>query len=95
MSEEERREYLRRQSHEQLEIFILNDEYLESIMQDKLFLLAGCSEFGGADGTVGACVECFELNRALHERCCLFQEMLEKYRKSKQKGAVTDGEDKG
>ena len=70
---ETKREWLKKQSHEQLEIFVFNHEYTESVLRDRLFLLSGCHDFGGQDGTNGSCVECCYNNPELHERCCLFQ----------------------
>lgn len=78
-----KREFLAQQTHEQLEIFVLNHEFTEKTLRDRLFLLAGCHNFGGQDGTDGSCVECFYKNKQLHERCCLFQTVSHAYHCSK------------
>lgn len=71
--EKSKREFLKNQSHEQLEIFVLNGDAIEDDLRNRLFLLSGCGNFGGQDGTDGSCVECFYNDRELYERCCLFQ----------------------
>lgn len=74
-----KREYLKNQTHEQLEIFVMNGDMQEEILRDRLFLLGGCHNFGGQDGTDGACVDCCYENRALFDRCCLFQNVCHSY----------------
>lgn len=76
---EEKHKFLKNQSHEQLEIFVLNGDAVEDNLRSRLFLLAGCGNFGGQDGTDGSCVECYYNNRELHERCCLFQTVAHTY----------------
>ena len=80
---ENKHDFLAKQSHEQLEIMVLNGEMVEDNLRDRLFLLTGCSNFGGQDGTDGACIDCYYNNRDLHERCCLFQEISRKHFMSK------------
>lgn len=77
------REWLAKQTHEQLEIFVLNHEYTEDLLREKLFLLTGCRGFGDADGMDGVCVECCYTTPEQHKRCILFQEMFHKYRQEK------------
>ena len=77
------RDWLSKQSHEQLEIFITNLEYQSELLRDKLCLLAGCRGFGNADGMDGSCVECFYTTPEQHKRCVLFQETFHKYREEK------------
>lgn len=77
--EETEREYYARQSHEQLEIFLMNSKYTEKMLRDRLFLLTGCHDFGGQDGTVGCCVECCYENRELFDRCCIFKDAFHRY----------------
>ena len=72
------REFLAEQTHEQLETFVLNAKMVESNLRDRLFLLTGCRDFGGQDGTNGACVDCYYYNNELHKRCCLIQEAFHK-----------------
>jgi len=79
MNREEKRDYLKRQTHEQLEICILNNEMMEDILRDRLYLLSGCRNFGGQDGTDGSCIDCYITNRDLHQRCCLFQTSAHMY----------------
>lgn len=73
------REYLRSVSHRQLEIMVRNSGYVNELLRDRLFLITGCRDFGGQDGTDGGCVECFYHNPELHNRCCLFQMMAHNY----------------
>lgn len=84
-NQENKREFLKKQSHEQLEVFVLNGKIIEDNLRDRLFLLTGCSNFGGQDGMNGACIECFYENRDLHERCCLFQTAMHSYLINKRK----------
>lgn len=72
-------DFLAKQSHKQLEIFIHNYEYIEESLRNRLFLLSGCHDFGNQDGTNGSCIECYYNNPVLHHRCCLFQDSLYKY----------------
>ena len=78
--EETEREYYARQSHEQLEIFLMNANCREKSLRDRLFLLSGCYYFGEQDGTNGVCVECHYNNRPLFDRCCLFQCAFKRYK---------------
>lgn len=80
---ESKQEFLARQSHEQLEIFVMNAEMCNDILRDRLFLLSGCRDFGGQDGTNGSCCDCFHNNRDMFERCCLFQGAAHTYLHSK------------
>ncbi len=73
---ESKEDFLKNQTHEQLEIFVKNGELIQDNLRQRLFVLAGCGDFGGQDGTNGSCVECYYNNRELHERCCLFQSAL-------------------
>ena len=73
------REYLRSVSHRQLEIMVRNRGYINELLRDRLFLITGCRDFGGQDGTNGSCVECFYHNPELHNRCCLFQMTAHNY----------------
>ena len=79
------RDFLKKQSHEQLEIFLLNEDLVEDNLRSRLFLLTGCGDFGGQDGTNGSCVECYYNNRDLHDRCCLFQVAAHTYLMNKEK----------
>ena len=73
------REYLRSVSHRQLEIMVRNRSYVNELLRDRLFLITGCRDFGGQDGTNCSCVECFYHNPELHNRCCLFQMTAHNY----------------
>ena len=73
---ESKEDFLKNQTHEQLEIFVKNGDLIQDNLRERLFLLSGCWDFGGEDGTNGACVECYYNNRELHERCCLFQSAM-------------------
>lgn len=79
MNKGEKRDYLKRQTHEQLEIFILNNDMVEENLRDRLHLLTGCGNFGGQDGTDGSCIDCYMTNKDLHQRCCLFQTSAHMY----------------
>lgn len=63
----------------QLEVMVNNKDYVIDILRDRLFLITGCREFGGQDGTNGGCVECFYNTPDLHNRCCLFQMAMHSY----------------
>lgn len=84
------RDFLKKQSHEQLEIFVLNSEMIIETLRDRLFLATGCPDFGGQDGTNGACVECFYNTPELHERCCLFQASSHTFITQKYRGKETN-----
>ena len=73
-----KREWLMEQSHEQLVTFIMNGDMTQDILREKLYLLAGCRNFGSSDGMDGSCVDCYHENRLLFNRCYMFGE---KYRK--------------
>ena len=81
-----KQEYYETQSKDQLIIFLNNQDYTESTLRDKLFLLGGCHNFGGCDGTDGACVECYYNNQALFDRCSYFADAYIKYRKRLREG---------
>lgn len=74
-----KRDFLKHQSHEQLETFILNDNIVEKSLRDRLYLLSGCHNFGENDGTDGVCYDCSINNKELFERCCLFQTAAHMY----------------
>ena len=76
-------DWLSKQSHSQLVIFVQNLEYKEERLRDKLFLLTGCRGFGDADGMDGGCVECSIERPETFERCMLFQDTFHKYRQNK------------
>ncbi len=78
---ESKRDFLRGLTHEQLEIFVLNNEYKEEKLRKKLFLLSGCREFGSCDPSNAACIECFHNNQCLFDRCCPFSDMINSYNK--------------
>ena len=77
-----KQEWISEQSRDQLEIFIVNQEYIEESLRDKLFLLTGFRYFGERDNMVGSCVDCCINNRDKYERCVLFQGMFSSYRNS-------------
>ena len=81
--DETKDEFLARQSHEQLEIFVKNTEMQNDILRDRLFLLTRCRNFGGHDSTDGTCVDCCHDDRQMFERCCLFQTAAHAYLTSK------------
>ncbi len=78
---ESKRDYLRRQTHEQLEIFVMNSDHAEARLRKKLFLLSGCGDFGNHDGMSGSCVDCCCNDRNLFDRCCAFSDMIDSYDK--------------
>ena len=55
----------------------------EELLRDKLFILSGCEHFGDQDGMNGCCIDCYNDNPHLHQRCCLFQTAVYSYRKNK------------
>ena len=48
---ESKEDFLKNQTHEQLEIFVKNGELIQDNLRQRLFVLAGCGDFGGQDGT--------------------------------------------
>lgn len=80
---ESKEEFLRNQSHEQLEIFVLNHERSEKELRKRLFLLSGCGDYGRHDPMNGSCVDCYYEHRDLFERCCAFEDMVSSYNKAK------------
>lgn len=77
--DETKDEFLARQSHEQLEIFVKNTEMQNDMLKDRLFLLTGCRNFGGQDGTDGTCIDCYYNDRKMFERCRLFKTAAHTY----------------
>ena len=63
------KEFLDTVPRETLYIFINNDEYIINSLQERLFKLTGCCDFGNVDGMNGSCIECFHSNRELFEKC--------------------------
>lgn len=86
---ESKEDFLKSQTHEQLEIFIKNGDLIQDNLRERLFLLSGCGDFGGQDGMNGSCVECYYNNRDLHERCYLFQIVVHMHLLNKHKGEET------
>ena len=62
-------EFLKKQTKEQLIIFIHNDEYIIDELRKRLYKLTGCGNFGGVDGMDGSCIECSYNNAKLFEKC--------------------------
>ncbi len=56
--------------------------------RERLFLLTGCGNFGEPDKDVSDCVWCFEEFKTRYLRCRLFRNMIESYRKEKEKWEV-------
>lgn len=73
MGDSRQQKHLKEMSKEQLEIIVSNTEMTEKDLRNRLFLLAGCHNFGGQDGMNGSCVDCYYGNPNLHQRCSLFQ----------------------
>lgn len=94
MNKEEKRDYLKKQTHEQLEICILNNDMVEDILRDRLYLLSGCRNFGGQDGTDGSCIDCYITNKNLHQRCRLFQTSAHMYLTTKYEAVRKNFKDK-
>ena len=67
------KDFLNQQSKEQIIIFLNNAEYHIKSLQQRLYKLTGCSEFGNVDGMNGSCVECFYENRELFDKCEKFK----------------------
>lgn len=86
MKNKSKREWLSEQSHEQLEIFVTNQEYIEESLRDRLFLLTGCRYFGERDNMVGSCVYCCIDDQDMYERCALFQDRFLSYRSQFKEG---------
>lgn len=82
-SRDKKREYLKQQPQELLVTFIMNGDYIEEGLRDRLFLLSGCRNFGESDGMNGACIDCFYENKDLHFRCRSFEAMMCCHRKMK------------
>lgn len=79
------KEYLEKQSKEQLIIFLHNEEYENERLRQKLLLLTGCQAFGDMDGMDGACVACNKDHRCLADRCYLFSEAYIRWWKKEQR----------
>ena len=67
------KEFLDKQSREQLYIFIMNDEYVISNLRKYLKKLTGCGNFGNVDGMDGSCIECSNNNKDLFCKCWNFK----------------------
>ena len=63
------KEFLDTVPRETLYTFINNDEHIIDSLQERLFKLTGCYDFGNMDGMNGSCIECFHLNRELFDKC--------------------------
>lgn len=61
---------------------------IEKDLRERLFLLTGCGNFGGADREADVCILCFEEFQTRYLRCRLFRDMRENYRKEKEKWEV-------
>lgn len=72
-------EFYKKQSKEQLVVFLHNSDLENISLRERLFLLGGCYDFGGSDGTNGACVECSFRNKPLWDRCNRFSKMHREY----------------
>ena len=67
------KEFLDKQSREQLYIFLNNDEYIINSLRERLYKLTGCHDFGNVDGMNGTCIDCFYNNRPLFDKCWNFK----------------------
>ena len=67
------KEFLDKQSREQLYIFLNNDEYIINSLRERLYKLTGCHDFGNVDGMNGTCIDCFYTNRPLFDKCWNFK----------------------
>lgn len=67
------REKLMQESKDQLITYLFNSETARIQLHKRLEKLAGCSEFGLCDGTVGFCVECSHEQPELWEKCHNFK----------------------
>ena len=74
-----KRDFLRQQSHEQLEIYVINADRTEENLRKRLFLLTGCRDFGDSDGTVGSCIDCSFEHPDMFNRCDAFKDMIRAY----------------
>lgn len=68
-----KREFYEAQTKEQLVIFLLNADYEENLLREKLGMLTGCTCFGDCDGMNGSCVDCHYDNPTLNMQCSQFQ----------------------
>ena len=60
-------------SREELKNIINNQEMIIKNLQERLYKLTGCLDFGGCDGTVGSCHYCLEEDPELFEKCWQFK----------------------
>lgn len=66
-------EFYESQTKEQLIIFLLNGNYENELLREKLGMLTGCTRFGDCDGMNGSCVDCCYNNPTLNMQCSQFQ----------------------
>lgn len=80
-----KKEFYESQSKEQLVIFLLNTEYENERLKNKLKILTGCESYGDSDGMDGSCVECYHRNPILQMKCSQFQTNIYKKQKKNMK----------
>lgn len=66
-------EFLKKQTKEQLIIFLHNDDYIIDDLRTRLYKLTGCGNFGGVDGMNDSCIKCFYNNKELFQKCESFK----------------------
>lgn len=71
--------FLKNQSHEQLEMIIMNEEHVEQELRKRLMVLTGCGDFGNSDGTIGDCVNCSFNRPDQFNRCDAFRDMMKSF----------------
>ena len=76
-------------SREELENIIKIQDDLIKDLQERLYRLTGCHDFGDCDGTVGSCHYCLAENPETFEKCWQFKyKRTDRNDCSKQKNAA-------
>ena len=66
-------EFYMQQTKEQLIIFLHNKDLIIKSLQNRMYALTGCEDYGRCDGMNGACITCFYDERDLWEKCNAFR----------------------
>ena len=73
----DKREFLKTQSHEQLEDLVIKGDKIILELRHRLYLITGCGNFGNPDWLSGHCTNCRCENPNMCNRCKAFQSAVE------------------
>lgn len=73
------KEFYQSCSKEQLITFLLNEDFENEYLRDKILYLTGCAKFGEEDSMDGSCIECYYNSPRDEQRCHAWQEGFDKF----------------